>query len=295
LAKYRSVSQYKEFKPEAGGCPYRYYLGRVEKAWQRPAAWLPQGTAVHYAAEVWERSGRTMPLAEAQSEYRRKYAEEVTSMCEETPNFDYWFRSGPYAGEHDTNRRYEIGLGQVEGYLDYYTNQAPEEVIWITPDGTPAIELEFFIDLDGVKVKGFIDQITVVKDKVEKPRTPSGALAKSKKALAEYAAAVEASPLRPRPRDIKTGNKPGDDFQLGVYDVAVEDMFGIKADVGDYWMARQGGPTVDYDLKPWTRERVTEEFHWVDEQIKAEKFDPAPTPDKCRFCSVANACPFSLA
>lgn len=287
-ARYRSVSQYNQYVK----CPYSYWLQRKQRAWQRPAAWLPQGTAVHYAAEVWELSGREMALEEAQAEYRRKYAEEVSAMASETPNFSYWFSSGPYDGETDTNRRYEIGLEQVAAYVEYYTSSAPEEVIWIAPDGRPAIELEFDIDLDGVRLKGFIDQVTLVKDKVPKPLTPSGKPSKSKKALEEYAAAVEASPLRPRPRDVKTGNQPGDDFQLGVYDVALDELFGIKADIGDYWMARKGGPTGGYDLTQWTRERVTEEFHWLDAKIEAEEFPPLPEPDKCRMCSVGNACDF---
>ncbi|WP_439377860.1 RecB family exonuclease [Amycolatopsis lexingtonensis] len=289
--KPRSVSQYNQYKK----CPKAYELERIHKAWARPAAWLPQGTAVHYAAEVWEESGRAMSLADAQAAYVRKYAEEVSRYCAETPNWEYWFRSGPYAGEVDANRRFEIGFGQVEAYINYYQHIAPHETVWLTPDGRPAIELRFKIDLDGVEVIGFIDQVVNVRDKVERPRTASGALSKSKKALAEYAEALEASPLRPRPRDVKTGNRPGDDFQLGVYDVAIEDLFGIKADVGDYWMARQGGPTDDYDLTAWTRERVTEEFHWLDEKVEAEEFPALPEPDKCRFCSVANACPFSAA
>ncbi|WP_218951912.1 RecB family exonuclease [Amycolatopsis anabasis] len=248
------MSQYKEYKD----CPYRYYLNRRERAWQRPAAWLPQGTAVHKAAEEWERSGRAMSLADAQDVFRETYAASVNEMCEDTPNLDFWYRSGPYRGEVDIERRYGLGLGQVEKYIEYYTVKAPDEVIWITPDGEPAIELEFDIDLDGVRVKGFIDQV-----------------------------------VDGKPRDIKTGNKPGDDFQLGVYGVALEVEHGLKPTEGDYWMGRSGKPTVPYDISEWTRERVTEEFHRLDENIQAERFDAKPEPSKCGFCSVATACPFA--
>src|SRR5262249_30789572 len=52
---------------------HSYYLARVKKAWQKPAAWLPQGSAVYEAAEAWERSGRTMSVEQAQDVFRESY------------------------------------------------------------------------------------------------------------------------------------------------------------------------------------------------------------------------------
>jgi len=273
VPRYRSVSQLKEYKD----CPYRYHLNRVERAWQRPAAWLPQGTAVHEAAEHWEKSGRTMALEEARSVFSSAYDREVNRMCDDTPNFNYWFRSGPYGGKADIERRYEIGLNQIAGYVEYYTDKHPEEVIWIAPDGTPAIELRFTLDLDGVEVRGFIDQV------IADPTEDDG------------------HDGQIRVRDIKTGNNPGDDLQLKVYALAIEDLAGVDILSGDYWMGgsngkrKHGGPTKPYDLTAWSREQVTEEFHRLDEQVKAGNFPADPEPSKCRFCSVANACSFSMA
>src|SRR3954469_19163368 len=82
-------------------CPYMYYLERVEKVWQRPAAWLPMGTAVHEAAERWELSGRTMSLEEAQQIFRDAYVRETNKYLDDTPNANHWFRSGPYKGPED--------------------------------------------------------------------------------------------------------------------------------------------------------------------------------------------------
>lgn len=260
MTDYRSVSQVKEYQR----CPYAYYLNRIEKAWQRPAAWLPQGLAVHEAAEEYEKTGRTMPLDKAQEVFRESYAKHTNRLCEATPNFDWWFASGPYRGEEDIGRRFEIGLGQVEQYINYYTDTAPEQVIWITPEGEPAIELGFNIDLDGVPVRGFIDQVI-------------------------------ASPDHPSPlvRDIKTGNQPGDHFQLSVYAVAVNEMHGTEITAGDYWMGRRGKPTKTYDLSSWSKEGVTEVFHKVDEGIKAGDFPALPEESKCRFCSVSASCEFA--
>lgn len=255
----RSVSQVKEYTQ----CPYRFYLHRILRAWERPAAWLPQGLGVHEAAEAWERSGREMSLEDAQDAYRESYAKHTNRLCSDTPNLDWWFSSGPYHGETDIQRRFDLGLSQVERYLTYYTETAPKEVVWITPDGTPAIELGFEMELDGVKVRGYIDQV------IEMPAGET------------------------RVRDIKSGNSPGDDFQLATYKVAVEETYGATVRFGDYWMGRNGKPTVPYNIEAWTTEKVTEVFKATDEAILAERFDPDPEPSKCRFCSVALACEFA--
>jgi putative RecB family exonuclease len=256
-----SVSQLKQYER----CPYSYYLSRIEKAWQRPAAWLAQGTAVHAAIEGWERSGRSMSLEDAQAVFRESYVEEANKACELTPNFEWWFASGPYGGEQDLVRRFQIGLEQVEKYLDWATSH-PEEAIKFTDDGEPAIELAFDIELDNLRVRGYIDAVVL----------------------------VETSPgvWELRVRDHKTGNNPGDDFQLGVYSVALEEIFGVKPEVGDYWMGRSGKPTYPFDLSDWTREAVTEKFRELQANIDAGRFDPDPEPSKCRFCDVSYGCEY---
>lgn len=259
MSKHRSVSQLKLYER----CPYAYKLSRMDKVWQRPAAWLAQGSAVHEAAEAYERSGRTLTIQQAQDVFRESYAKHINEACETTPDFSRWFASGPYGGQLDTERRYEIGLGQVEKYLDWYEAH-PDEVIWIAPDGTPGIEIGFDIDLDGVMVRGFID------------------------AVIEQGGDVLV-------RDNKTGNQPGDDFQLAVYAVALAEQYGIEQpSVGDYWMGRSGKPTKVYPLNGWTREKVSAKFAELEENITAGKFDPDPEPSKCRFCDVSAACDYAV-
>jgi putative RecB family exonuclease len=262
---YLSVSQLKQYER----CPYSYYLSRIKKVWQRPAAWLPQGTAVHAAIEAWEWSGRKMSLEEAQAVFAEEYRKEVNRYAETTPNFQWWFASGPYKGMEDISRRREIGLDQVRKYVEYAT-RAENEVIWITPDGTPAIELGFDIELDGVLIRGFIDAVVEVYHEGEP--------------WPEH-----------RVRDHKTGNNPGDDFQLGVYAVALADKFGLsQIKTGDYWMGRSGKPTYPFDLRDWTPNTVAEKFKELESNIEAERFDPDPDPDKCRFCDVSYACEYKV-
>lgn len=291
--KHRSVSQINQYNR----CAYAYKLSRIDKVWQRPAAWLAQGSAVHEAAEAWEKSGRTMTLEEAQKVYTESYAKHIDAACEVTPNFEYWFRSGPYAGETDTLRRYGIGLEQVEKYIRWYESH-PEEVIWIAEDGTPGIEIGFDIDLDGVLVRGFIDAVIAVEtDELcrchHNYRTHAEGMC-SHCSCGDWVPVPTAASLLVR--DNKTGNSPGDDFQLGVYGVALAEQFGIEPpQIGDYWMGRSGKPTLPYKIGEWTREKVSEKFRELEENIAAERFDPKPEPSKCRFCDVASSCEYSSA
>lgn len=260
--QHRSVSQLQSYER----CPYAYYLARVQKVWQRPAAWLAQGSAVHEAVEAWEKSGRRMTLEDAQDVYRESYQTHINASCEKTPNFEFWFRSGPYDGEADTLRRFGLGLEQVERYIRW-AEKHPDEVPWKSEDDeTLGVELPFDIDLDGVPIRGFIDQVI-----------PNGC---GDEVIV---------------RDLKTGNQPGDDFQLGVYAVALSEQYGLFAPTGDYWMGKSGKPTYPYDLSEWTRERVSEKFRELEDNISAERFDPKPDPRTCAFCDVASSCEFSSA
>jgi putative RecB family exonuclease len=253
------VSQLKQYER----CPYSYKLSRLDKVWERPAAWLGQGSAVHEAAEAYEKSGRTMSLEGMQDVFKASYEKHINEACETTPNLEYWFKSGPYGGEADIERRYHIGLEQCEKYIRWYEAH-PDEVIWVNDAGEPGIELGFDIELDGVRVRGFIDAV------IDHPT--QGLIV----------------------RDLKTGNAPGDDFQLGVYSIGLSEAFGIDPpQVGDYMMGKTGKPTYPYRIGEWTRERVSEAFRVLEDNIRAGRFDPDPEPSKCRFCSVALFCNYA--
>ncbi|TCO56774.1 RecB family exonuclease [Actinocrispum wychmicini] len=255
--QHRSVSQVKEY----ADCPYRYYLHRVARVWQRPAAWLAQGLAVHEAAEFWELSNRQAPEDDVATAYRQSYEKHVNRLSEETPNFGYWFPSGRYAGSEDIERRFGLGAEQVRRYVEYYREHADER-IWRTPEGRPAVEIAFEIDLDGVRVKGFIDGVV---------KHPTRGIVV---------------------RDIKSGRLPGDGFQLGTYAEALRATYGVRVDSGDYWMGRQGKPTVPYPLKPWSRQRLVDTYGAMDEAVRAQRFDPDPG-EACQMCPVAFACTFA--
>ncbi len=259
MVDYRSWSQLEQYD----ACPHRYYLARIERVWKKPAAWLPMGTAVHYAAEMWEKSERKAVPAVVKAWFKEKYAEEVNHYLEETPNTRFWQSSGPYQGDEDIPRRYTVGLTHVERYLKWYKDH-PNEVIWITPDGTPAIELPFDFELGGVQVKGMLDQAVTNVDDLNSPVIA---------------------------RDIKTGNSPGKVEQLSLAGHAV-----LQADPeaeiiqGDFLMTKSGYPTYPYDLI--NVDVLTEKFLTLDNGIRAGDFPAKPEESKCHRCDVAESCKF---
>src|SRR5690606_23086238 len=142
-------------------------------------------------------------------------------LVEETPNADFWSAAGAdegygYSGgrgkydESDLLRRARL-VGGVGEMCYTLTESHPEEVVWVAEVGTPGVELGFDVDLDGVRVRGYIDQVLTA-----------------------------ASDDSVRVRDVKTGAQPGDALQLKVYAVALEDTYGVQAPTGDYWMAKSG-------------------------------------------------------
>lgn len=281
MADYMSYSKVKTYTE----CPMRYRLERIDKVWQRPSGWLDHGTAVHSGIEAMERSGRTMPLEEAQKIASDEYRAGINRLLAETPNADFWSQSGPYKGygytsgrgryyESDLERRARLVPEMVEKYYTW-TEKHPEDVIWVAEDGTPGIELGFDVDLDGVRARGYIDQVLRYKDG-HKPDW-----------------VVVDSAGRVHVRDVKTGAQPGDALQLKVYAVALEDTYGVQASTGDYWMGKEGcvmPKRKPYDLTVVSRQEVVDVFHTVNEGIKSENWDPKPG-EHCDRCSVRTSCP----
>ncbi|QFG11588.1 Cas4 exonuclease [Mycobacterium phage BogosyJay] len=267
----RSVSQLNQYTR----CPMSYKLARIDKVWARPAAWLPQGTAFHTVAEIVEKAraeGREVPLEKAQEIFKEEYAKDIGELCAITPNFDWWFWSGPYNAWRDIERRFHVGLEQVEKF--YAWRDMVGQQIWWTPatedePSKPAIELQFNIVIETpagpIRLRGFIDAVVVL---------PDGSI---------------------RVRDYKTGNKPGDDFQLGVYALVIKLLYGVEATTGDYFLAGKKGKkpvlTHPFDLSEWTLEAVAERFAEVEEGIRSGMFEALPEPDKCNFCDVSYHCP----
>ena len=247
-------------------CPQAYLRGRLLKEWSKPAAWLAQGTAVHAVQEALLTDG-VMP---EESYYGAVYANCINDMAEVTPNFDSWFASGPYDGEADIERRYDLGWRQCQ----WLENFLAKREVWIAPDGTPGVEMPFEVVMQGVLVKGFIDLIIV----------DNGV---------------------PVVVDLKTGNKPGDPFQLQVYAVALNIMYGVEVKHGMFLMSKHQKWSIPY---PIVKSFVTADriFDARRQMVKAvddyneglledpEPFPAKPEANKCRFCDVQRNCPSAM-
>ncbi|ATN89408.1 Cas4 exonuclease [Mycobacterium phage ILeeKay] len=259
--KPRSVSQLSQFEK----CPFSWKLARHERVWKRPAAWLQQGTGVHAVAEKYMLSklaGSPLTREECYEIFKAEYADGINEATEETPNLGWWFASGPYRGADDIERRWGIGLQQVDKTLDWIDNH-PSLEVWHTPDGTPGIELAIEFELDGIEIRGYIDAVLVLDGEVLVV-------------------------------DWKTGLKPGDDFQLAVYALALKQLYGVEITRGVYFMAKTGKPTYPYDLTDWTREKVSARFHEMERKLEAGDFAPKPGAS-CARCDVALSCEYSMA
>jgi putative RecB family exonuclease len=261
-------------------CPLSYKKRYIDKEWERPAAWLVQGLAVHEAAEEWQKSAGNLPVDFAVKTCEEAYDKHGTRLLQDAPNPAWWFWSGPYGGEADLERRYEIARGMIVRYIDWCESH-PNEKVWTTPDGEEAIELGFNIELeDNVKIRGFID--LVIQD--------------------EHGLVV---------RDIKTGNKPGDEFQLATYAMALNELYGVEIRRGDFWMGKTGKPTLPIFIEECTYTEVRAIFKKLKEDIEAAMLEleamklrgedvSGPTPgfepkpgEHCRFCSVSRDCEFA--
>lgn len=241
-----------------------YYLKRVERVTPRPAAWLPQGTAFHSAAEAFEKSGRTLSADVLNEVYTAAYDAESNRFTAEWPDISTWSASGPYSAWDDISRRHGIGLGMVDKYVEW-TRKNPGYIPYVIGEnGERAIELDLTGDFWGVPVNGKVD---IVYWNTEL------------KAL--------------RVVDWKTGNKPGDSFQLGTYGDLIRQAYDETITVGYYWMGKTGNLTrAAYDLTEWSYDALGEVYESVDKLITAGDFPADPEPDKCWSCSVNHACKF---
>ncbi|MGJ3559615.1 RecB family exonuclease [Streptomyces sp. INA 01156] len=250
----RSVSQVEQYEK----CAWRWYLQRVERAEARPAAWSFHGTAFHSAAEAWERSDRTMEPEAVQEVFHDEYTALVNEALDKEPDTDKWLAAGRYTGGEDIERRYFLGLEHTAAYVEWSQVNQPD--IWTTPEGEPGLELAFMVELGGIKVRGFIDQLLKVK---------GGAV---------------------RPRDLKTGTMKSK-FQLQTYGIAVRELYGVEVNDADWYLAKDNRLSRPVKLDQVTADEIGQRYADMDESVKRGDF-PANPGFSCRFCDMSHACFF---
>lgn len=254
----RSVSQTQQYEE----CAYRFYLQRVERVPERPAAWCHQGTAFHSAAEKFEKEGRQATEEELVQLFSDQYSALVNKSMHQEPNLDRWMTANKKPAGLDIEERYTLGQQQVREYAQWSKTNKPSFTTVKNDKGEEKIGLELYfkVELGGVVVRGYIDQL-----------------------------------LEKRVRDLKTGSTKSP-FQLETYKVAAEKQWGLEVNSGDWYMAKTGklSPVKGLDLSGVTEEQVAARYVVMDQGVKAGRF-PASPGWNCNYCSVSHACSFSRA
>jgi putative RecB family exonuclease len=247
----RSVSQLHQYEE----CPLRYYLVRVERVEPRPAAWSIHGTAFHEVAEAVELSEGAVGEEEAVELFSDIYAHGIQEALDREPDTDRWLAAGRSGGE-DIEHRYVLGQTQAARYVQW-TAERPT-ALWRAPGGQLAVEVFFEVELAGVPVRGYIDQLIQEQD---------GTV---------------------RVRDLKTGSTKSR-FQLETYKVAAERAWGVTVRTGDWYLARNGGLSRALDLTEVSEADVSARYVAMDRAVKQGNF-PARPGFHCNFCDVSHVC-----
>lgn len=253
--KHRSASQVNTFAT----CGELYRLKYVDKPDQPPypAAWLAQGTAYHEAVRFWEESGRSS-LVILEETFNRYYDKEIESMKAQQPDLKLWLRAFSKKPEQDIAERKERGFRQFADYVEHAKREP--FVIKDIDDYTLGIEVPFQVELGKITVRGQIDQIRQERIGIHVV-------------------------------DLKTGNRESAKFQLGVYKVAVEKIFGWPVVKASFFYAKDSKLVTlsEKDLERYSEEYVTSVFEALDRAVESKAFIPNPG-SQCTFCELKKFC-----
>lgn len=255
----RSVSQLKLYRQ----CSLSWKLQKYDGIKNQPAAWLPQGTAFGYVAQVWEMSRREMTEVEQKEQYYDCFDEEVAKYKDVQPDLSKWLVMGRTKIENDLKNRRDRGWDQWVVYRDRAVREPWK--VWEQPDGSPGVEVKFYIDLGFGPIRGAVD---IVKE------WPDATLSVN---------------------DLKTGNREKTAIQLAVYAVALNEQFELAAEGkaitrGSFYYAKDDTYSRQFDLTPLGLDHIREEFEAMERGIEARVFN-ANVGDHCGLCPAKGSCP----
>lgn len=250
---FRSASQLKGYST----CSERYRLQRMVKPKlpQRPASWLAMGTAFHTTFYEWEMSDRQI---DASAYFDAEYDADIERLKESQPDLRFWMKPPRTSSiETDIKNRKAAGLKQVENYVS--DALAGDWEVWSLPDGPPAVEVGFEVDLGRVTVIGYIDIVKYI---------PSTGLV--------------------MPSDLKTGNRETSFHQVGLYSYAVSKLFDVPISQGEFFYCKDRVGVIEKTTR-YTEEYLTEIYESLDTGISNGVFIPNPT-SACGLCGVLDYC-----
>lgn len=266
---YRSWSQMSGYEQ----CPEAYRLERVEKVPSKPAVWFPAGTAYHSATEQFDRYAVEYGLKSAvevggwDTTYLAEFESELDEIREVEPDESKWrVTSSPLVKWKATGETAdwwrEFGPKMVTKYVDWRAANKDKYRIYLMPNGSPALELEYTVLHGTVMSKGSTDAIL---EDIETGATIGV--------------------------DRKTGkSKPKNLDQLGWYMVTGEQALNpIKIWYGAFFMARSGTLTEPEPLDDYRDGRLAQRLAEMDRDERQGLY-PAKPSHLCNWCGVNAFC-----
>jgi putative RecB family exonuclease len=254
-----SASKYGTYKD----CPEQFRLVVVEEISDSVGWYHAGGSAVHACTEqtdIFNYFGGDPP--KDFNYYMDQAIAETEATYPDRPKAE-WLTTGKGAMVENETWWRNAGPGLVAGWTRWL-NASPF-LVWSTPDGEPAIELEVNSMFGSVPSLGYIDRVVIRQDAdIEDPATPLGVV------------------------DLKTGKPPKSFHQLATYAEACQQR-GYNATWGGYYMAK-GCVLSSYELTDHIGAKLTYEYEQAWRGIKNQVF-PARPSGLCKdWCGVSKYC-----
>lgn len=250
---YKSISSLKLYRD----CGLQWKKRKFDKVPSQPAAWLPQGTAFHGAYEGWEKSHRAMSVGDVTDLYHEIFDREMEKCKEEQPDLSKWLTVGRTTIAKDIENRKERGAVQTTAFIMRCLTEPWEP--WELPDGSPAVEVSFDLDLGFGPLHGYVD-------------------------LVKNWANGDLTIL-----DLKTGNRETTALQLAVYMHAMNATFGLDITEGSWYYAKDDTYSDRIDLSRLTVDYLAGEFEAQERGIANKVFNANPG-SHCALCPARNDC-----
>lgn len=243
-------------------CGMRFQLQKVYRVEQQPGWSSIGGSALHSCVEEIELAGGPdlFDGADLTTMFADFFAHHVEETKKRSPNYDPADYYVSDRGKKTAAWWLEEGPRMVQRWLDWRAKTGWK--LWTTPGGVPAVEVELNFTLPGdIPVKGYIDSVWEL---------PSGQIV---------------------PVDVKSGRKPDEPIQLGLYKVALKTLFDVDVTWGYFWDAAKGDHGQPISLDIYTPEYLATEYDKTIRGINAGVFIARPHMNCANWCSVAKYCP----
>jgi len=250
-------------------CGERYRLERIVGAEQGPAYWFAGGTSVHTGTEwldahLWAEPGDYNGAVEiGVAKFHETFEKELDAGAGQE------WRAGGRATKAFPNKEDAAwwavhGAVMVQNYGVWRENNEHLSLAAFvaSDDGQiPGIEIPIDFEMTGgVKVRGYIDRVFIDQS--------------------DNLLIV----------DLKSGSRePASPLQLAIYRIGLEKCYGVKANLGSFYMTRKGELSGIEDVSRLDEAMIARWFRDFTQAVENDIFIPHVT-SMCGTCSVQNEC-----